>query len=252
MTLETDWIEAPYRNRRTGQILTERIPAEGGLHLHHDNPVSPFFARRLSPGTHPFCPDPDVLCSPATGKARVLPDLTEESELPLKGVSVTVASLLGSAAEAAPFCSGAGIILRLSPPDYHRCYFPDDGHAGPARPISGCCRSADPVSPSRIAELFHRNRCAVTQIDTAHFGPVAYVEIGAFAVGSIVRTCAPGTVVRGQEKGYFRYGGAAVVLLFAPHTIRFDEDLVRDSAAGLEVQVWAGEHIGASRMTTCD
>lgn len=247
MVLDTEGVQTHYRNRRTGQIQTETISTEGGLHFPCESPVSPFFTRRLNPGMRPFAAKPKLLCSPATGRALIFPELAEGTEFPVRGVAVNLASLLGSSEEAGPFSSGgAALIVRQAPPDYHRCYFPDDGHAGAAAPITGCCQSADASSRHRIADLFHRNRCAITPIDTVHFGHIAYVEIGVFAVGSIVQTYAPGPVVRGQEKGYFRCGGCTLVLLFGPDAIRFDEDLVRDSAAGLEVQVRTGEQIGTT------
>ena len=301
MLLDTDRTQVRYRDRRTGQILTEQIPAEGGLRFFYENPVgrflrSPlfgnpilsrllgwqqdqsrsrrrirpfverfgidldeverpldqyptfntFFARRLKPGARPFFPDPDILCSPADGKALVFPALAEGIEFPVKGASVNLDSLLILAEDASPFAGGAALIVRLAPPDYHRFYIPDDGHAGVARPISGCCHSVNPIALRQIPDLFLRNRRAITWIDFTHFGPVAYVEIGAFGVASIVQTYAPGPVTRGQEKGYFRVGGSTLVLLFAPDAVRFDEDLVRDSATGLEVQVRTGERIGTT------
>ena len=84
----------------------------------------------------------------------------------------------------------------------------------------------------------------MTAFDSAHFGRIAYVEIGGFAVGSIVQTHTPGQVDRGREKGYFQYGGSTLVLLFEPGAIVFDEDLVRDSAEVLEVHVKTGSRIG--------
>ena len=247
MILDTDRMPVRYRNRHTSQILTEKIPTERGMHFLHENSVSPFFARHLKSGKRPFSPDPDIFCSPANGKALVFPELTDGTEFPVKGVSVNLESLLGSAEETSSFSSGgAALIVRLAPPEYHRFFFFDEGHAGVARPLSGCCHSVDPISLHRIPNLFHRNRCVITRIDTTHFGPVAYVEIGAFAVANIIQTYAPGPVTRGQEKGYFRFGGSTLVLLFAPDAIRFDEDLVRDSMAGLEVQVRTGEQIGTT------
>ncbi len=70
------------------------------------------------------------------------------------------------------------------------------------------------------------------------------MEIGAFLNASIVQTYAPGPVARGQEKGFFQFGGSTVVLLFEPGAVVFDDDLVRDSAQGLEVHVQAGSQVG--------
>ncbi len=55
-----------------------------------------------------------------------------------------------------------------------------------------------------------------------------------------------GAGLRGQEKGYFRFGGSTIVLLFEADRVVFDDDLLADSATGLEVQVQVGTRIGRS------
>jgi phosphatidylserine decarboxylase len=95
-----------------------------------------------------------------------------------------------------------------------------------------------------VPDLFCRNKRALTLIDTDHFGRIAYVEVGAITIGSIIQTFQPGRVERGAEKGMFRYGGSTLVLLFEKGRLQFDADLLADSADGLEVKVQAGEAIG--------
>jgi phosphatidylserine decarboxylase len=87
----------------------------------------------------------------------------------------------------------------------------------------------------------------VTILESDQFGRMAIVEVGALRVGTIVQTYRPGRVSRGQEKGTFRMGGSTVVVLFEPDRVAFDDDLVRDSADGVEVHVRAGEPIGRGR-----
>ena len=50
---------------------------------------------------------------------------------------------------------------------------------------------------------------------------------------------------KGDEKGYFKFGGSTVIFVSAAGAVRFDDDLVRNSAAGLETRVLCGERIGA-------
>jgi phosphatidylserine decarboxylase len=70
------------------------------------------------------------------------------------------------------------------------------------------------------------------------------IEVGALNVASIVQTYAPGPVERGDEKGYFQFGGSTVVLLFAAGRTLFDDDLLENSRNGLETHVRSGEAIG--------
>lgn len=49
---------------------------------------------------------------------------------------------------------------------------------------------------------------------------------------------------KGDELGYFAYGGSTCILLFKKGAVKFDEDLLRNSKKGLETLVRMGEHIG--------
>lgn len=78
--------------------------------------------------------------------------------------------------------------------------------------------------------------------------PIAIVAVGALMVGSIIWTsmvcknlwnprsywdifnfALQKQVRRGDELGYFAYGGSTIIAVFPPGVIRFDGDLVRNS-----------------------
>jgi phosphatidylserine decarboxylase len=90
------------------------------------------------------------------------------------------------------------------------------------------------------------NKRTITFLESESFGRVALVEIGAFAVGTIVQTYKPGPVRRGQEKGYFRFGGSTVVTLIPANRMTLDEDLINASERGLETFVKMGTSIGTA------
>ncbi|MEM9156639.1 MAG: phosphatidylserine decarboxylase [Cyanobacteria bacterium P01_F01_bin.33] len=203
-----------------------------------------FFKRRLKPSARCFASDGTKLCSPADGHLLVLPCLTEQASFPVKGAYVNPAEILGSEEWAKPFKHGAAAIFRLAPYDYHRFHFFDDGRASTAQLVRGQYHSVHPIARDRVPNTFQLNKRMLTEIQTVNFGRVVFIEVGAIAVGSIQQTYQPGQVSRGQEKGYFQYGGSAIVLLFEPGKVTFDPDLLRDSADGLEVRVRAGESIG--------
>jgi phosphatidylserine decarboxylase len=75
------------------------------------------------------------------------------------------------------------------------------------------------------------------------------VAIGALLVGSIVWTVKEGDkVVKGQELGYFAYGGSTVIVLFPKEMgIEFDADIAEWSKEGFETVVKVGQ--GVSRLT---
>jgi phosphatidylserine decarboxylase len=219
-------------------------PGEAELPVAAYPSFNAFFTRRLRPGARPFAVARGVLCAPADGKVLVFPTLGAGDDFPVKGARLTPPALLAGAAGADRFVAGSGLVVRLAPPDYHRFHFCDSGTADRAVQVRGQLHSVNPIALARRPRLFAANRRAVTSLWTDGFGLVMQIEVGAFAVGSIVQTYAPGPVWRGQEKGFFQFGGSSLVLLFEAGAVAFDEDLVRDSAAGLEVRVRAGERLG--------
>ena len=44
--------------------------------------------------------------------------------------------------------------------------------------------------------------------------------------------------------GFFTFGGSTVIMVFPPDTVRFDDDLVEHSAAGVETLVKVNSAIG--------
>jgi len=70
------------------------------------------------------------------------------------------------------------------------------------------------------------------------------VDVGAFGVGTIVQTYSGARHAKGDEKGYFKFGGSTVILVAAAGAVKFDDDLVRNSAEGLETRVRCLERIG--------
>jgi phosphatidylserine decarboxylase len=73
------------------------------------------------------------------------------------------------------------------------------------------------------------------------------IPIGAMLVGSIKLTGAqPGVETqKGEELGYFAFGGSTVVAVFPPDAnMHFDTDLLDNSSRGLETLVKMGESIG--------
>ena len=76
---------------------------------------------------------------------------------------------------------------------------------------------------------------------------VIAMEVGALLVGKIVNHHGAATVRRGQEKGYFQFGGSTVVLLLKKDTAVLDSDILENSRQGIETVVKFGEKIGAAK-----
>lgn len=77
------------------------------------------------------------------------------------------------------------------------------------------------------------------------FGDVAFLEVGATNVGTIIQTYTPDTLQqKGAEKGYFAFGGSALVIIFEKGRIRFDDDLLAAAKKGLEMRCLIGQPLG--------
>ena len=189
-----------------------------------------FFIRKLKVECRPVASTPAVL--PADGRYRVF---EAPSQFVIKGKVFDADTLIGQGG-----CKGPFLIGRLAPVDYHRFHFPIDGIAKEARLINGPLYSVNPAAVFHNIAVLTENKRMVTEIDTEAFGKVFMVEVGATYVGSIVQTYVPGPVKRGQEKGYFEFGGSCVIVLFEKDRITFDSDLFY----GLEVYARMGESLG--------
>jgi phosphatidylserine decarboxylase len=50
--------------------------------------------------------------------------------------------------------------------------------------------------------------------------------------------------VRGEEKGYFEFGGSTIIVIFKPSVARVDADILEYSRQGIETLVKYGSAIG--------
>ena len=72
------------------------------------------------------------------------------------------------------------------------------------------------------------------------------IEIGSTGVGTIQQTFTPEKeVLKGDEKGYFEFGGSTVILIFENGRVRFSEDLLENTSNGLETYVLMGDEVAS-------
>lgn len=204
-----------------------------------------FFWRGLKPAARPITPGDRVAVLPADGRHLAFPDVDAAEGFYVKGAKFTLAELLGDAALAERFAGGSMLISRLCPVDYHRFHFPVAGVPGEPRLINGWLYSVSPVALRRNIRYLVENKRVVTPIESPVFGTVAMIEVGATNVGSIKQThVADRAVAKGEEKGVFKFGGSCVITLFQRGRIRFDADLVAQSAQQVETYARMGDRLG--------
>ncbi len=206
-----------------------------------------FFYRALKPEARPIAPGNDVAVFPADGRHLAFQDIQAAAGFYVKGSTFSFAELLGDDALAEKFAGGAMVISRLCPVDYHRFHFSTEGVPGEPRLIDGWLYSVSPLALRRRLRYLIENKRVVTLVESARFGTVAMVEVGATNVGSIQQSFVPGRAVeKGTEKGLFAFGGSCVITIFQRGRIRFDADVVAQSAEQIETYARMGDRLGVA------
>lgn len=103
-------------------------------------------------------------------------------------------------------------------------------------------------------DVFGENVRTVITLETEEYGDVELVMVGAMMVGSIILSVKVNDIVKkGQELGYFKFGGSTVILVFRnsredsnmPKMV-WDGDLLSNSNKKLETLVKVGMSVGHS------
>ncbi|GAA6064504.1 hypothetical protein JCM10212_001812 [Sporobolomyces blumeae] len=216
-----------------------------------------FFYRQLRPGARPPAhpQDRSVVSSGADCRLTVFESVDAAKEFWIKDSNFTIASLLQDDQQAKSFENGSVVIFRLAPADYHRYHSPVAAKVGATRHIPGQYYTVNPCAVNENLPVFTANKRDVTILTTNSVGQdqdgavdLAWIQIGAMLVGSIVQTAREGeSVERAQELGYFAYGGSTIVLLVPEGKVEWDRDLLENSRNKLETAVRVGEQIGRFR-----
>lgn len=202
-----------------------------------------FFTRKLKDDARQIDTCSNIVISPADGKILAYADISN-TDFIVKGFRFDVFSFLDNPDLGQKYQNGSMLIIRLAPADYHRFHFPISGNISQNKKIEGDYYSVNPLALRKKARIFCLNKREYTILSNPLFGDVIMAEVGATMVGSIEHTFKGSSVNKGEEKGYFKFGGSTVVLLFEKNKIRIDEDLLINTAKGYETTVKMGERIG--------
>ncbi|MEM6822988.1 MAG: archaetidylserine decarboxylase [Verrucomicrobiota bacterium] len=204
-----------------------------------------FFIRKLKPSARPVDHDSKVLISPADARLFVY-KVSEDKVIPVKGKNFKLSELVKSSSAIEPFINGLCLVFRLAPIDYHRFCYVDKGTVKEHISVPGSYRAVNPMSLAKMKPVFSENRREYCILETENFGKVLHIDVGAIGVGKIVQNHPEGgTFAKGDEKGYFEFGGSTSILFLQPGVVEMDSDIVEQSKNGIETLVRYGERIGA-------
>ena len=201
-----------------------------------------FFSREIRPEMRPIDRDAQHLIAPCDSKLTAL-QIDGECRLWLKNTEYTLSSLLRSDALAQKYAGGYALIFRLTVDDYHRYCYVCDGEKAENVRIPGVLHTVNPIANDHYP-IYKENSREYSILHSGVFGDILMMEVGALLVGKIVNHHQKARVKRGQEKGYFQFGGSTVVLLLEKGAAKIDEDILENSRDNIETIIRMGEKIG--------
>lgn len=201
-----------------------------------------FFIRKFKSGQRPFTQNNREMGAFAEARYFGHAAMTDELTIPVKGSMLRAADLIGDNALAEDFSGGPLMVARLCPVDYHRYHYPDNGRTIKSFSVPGDLHSVNPLALKYRQDIFIKNERRVAILETEHFGKLAYIEVGATCVGKIVQSFEESKPFsKGDEKGYFLFGGSTVVLCGEKGRWTPSADMLKNSAAGIETYIQLGD-----------
>jgi len=204
-----------------------------------------FFIRSLNPDARVIPGNDNILISPCDGKISAYENINLDGLVQIKGFTYSLKELLLNNEIYKQYQGGTCLIFRLCPTDYHRFHFIDSGICSETTKISGHYYSVNPIALKNVKKLFCQNKREWSILHSDNFDGVIYMEVGATCVGSIIQNYTPNSKIKkGEEKGYFKFGGSTVILFFKKDIVKIHEDLLTQTQLGFETSVYLGEKIG--------
>jgi phosphatidylserine decarboxylase precursor len=203
-----------------------------------------FFAREMRPGQRPVADprDDTVIVSPADAVFMGQWPIEEDSRITLKGADWAVSELLDDSPYKDAFRGGIYMHSFLYIDDYHRYHVPVGGVVKEIRNISGRVYMDVRRKPDGSFDVidgdtyqFNQERGLIV-IDSPEVGLVAVLPIGMSYVSSVNLTPRVGAELqKGEEFGYFLFGGSDIVVLFQDRNVILDAEVGRKYLQGQRI-----------------
>ena len=203
-----------------------------------------FFAREIKPGKRAIvepCND-KVIVSPADSVFKGAWDIDANSTVTVKGVTWPIAKLLEGSPYADAFKNGIYMHTFLNANDYHRYHVPVAGEIKEVRKIEGrvymdMVRTADGRLEAVDGDTYQYNQeRGLIVIDSPEVGLVAVLPIGMGPISSVNLTPEVGArLQKGEEFGYFMFGGSDIVMLFQNKKVVIDAEVGKKYLQGQRI-----------------
>ncbi|EPR78821.1 Phosphatidylserine decarboxylase [Spraguea lophii 42_110] len=192
-----------------------------------------FFHRKIKMEMRPLG---EGFVSPADCRMAAFYNVEEAKDIWVKGKKFTFENFIFEN----PIVTSL-IFCRLAPSDYHRFHSPIDGKIISIEKIEGNYHSVHPILVNK-KDVFTENVRVIIKI-CRNNNILYFIPIGASLVGSIVLNVnVNDDVKKGDEIGYFKYGGSSIILLTTDE-IYLNENIIENSKNKIETYVRVKEMI---------
>jgi phosphatidylserine decarboxylase len=192
-----------------------------------------FFARQVRPGRRLIdgrCDD-RIVVSPADSVYQGQWPITSSSTITAKGLTWSVIDLLEGSPDQNKFRGGLFTHSFLNVNDYHWFHVPVGGVVKEVRKIPGRVTMDVIKNPDESLGIVDGTGYQFTQdrgliVLDSPLGLVAVLPIGMAQVSSVNLTAEVGaTLVKGEEFGFFAFGGSDIVTLFEAGRVQLDANI---------------------------
>ena len=192
-----------------------------------------FFARRVRPGRRLVAGrcDDSIVVSPADSVYQGQWPITSGSTITVKGLTWSVIDLLDGSPCQKKFRGGMFTHSFLNVNDYHWFHAPVGGVVKEVRKIPGRVTMDVIKKPDGSLDIVDGPGYQFTQdrgliVIDSPLGLVAVLPIGMAQVSSVNLTVAVGaTLAKGEEFGFFAFGGSDIVTLFEAGRVQLDANV---------------------------
>lgn len=223
--------------------LDDYLPEEGRTPTAPYSSFNQFFIRRFRPGKRPFTNELNEMAAFSEARYFGYESVADDETVPVKGANLKPKALIANEKWHSLFEDGPLLLARLCPVDYHRYHFPDDGVVLDDYRVKGLFHSVNPLALKSKEDILITNERHVTIVETENFGKLAYIEVGAICVGKIIQSqplTKGRSFKRGEEKGYFLFGGSTVIVIGEKGRWKPSSDILENTKKKMETYLHLG------------